>query len=383
MTGRLSRRRLLALAGAGFGALSGCGYRPGSGDVRWVVGDGAGGYRPDDLLTTGETLFAVDRSVRGFDPEAEEWSVSAGIAAYDPASGERRWNEQTPSCGRPATDGQSLYLGYEDGGLAAFGVNGEARWETEVGDFPRVVVAAAGRVYALTDAGVLAAFAASDGERLWSGEQSRSDAADAEDGAGENDAGSDAALAAAAQGVYVRRANGISGSTITAVDRDGGRRWETQIAAESRNGRIAPVVGDDALYVPGSSALFALSLRDGTERWSKEVRGHRASDTRSVAVADGAVYHVADRTLYARDAADGSENWQFAPSDWRGVTSPPTVADEGVYVGVTGALYAIARGDGSVRWQVENDGVRSAPLVVGPTVVVATEGGAVRGYWRE
>lgn len=369
MTPELSRRRLLAgaLTAASAGLFSGCGYRPGGGDIMWEDGAGTGPFRPDDLLASESVAFTVNRSVRGFDFEAEEWGESAEIAAYDAASGGPIWEETTPPSGRPAAAGGRLFVGHEEDGIVAFESDGETRWETDVDSFPRTLAAGDGRVYALTETGDLRAFAADDGERLWR----------AEVGSDDGGAGDGATLAATPNGVAVHYRRNAVEAAVVAVRRDGERRWTAELRAVP-HGR--PVVDGEAgtVFVPAEGTLLALSLEDGTERWSENVMGLGSS----LAVGNGRVYHVGRRALSARTASGGDRLWGFEPPGRRGVSSPPAVADGQVYVGGDDAVYAISSSDGSVRWQVECERVTDAPRVVGRTVVVMTGDGYVRGHHR-
>lgn len=366
----LTRRRLLALGGVAVGSatLAGCGYRPGGGDIRWEEGIGTGNYQPDDLLASGETVFAVNRSVRGFDFDTEEWGTSADIAAYDADSGGPVWEESTPPCGRPATDGGRLYVGHEDGGLVALGSGGEQLWETDLDGFPRTVAVGGKRVYALTDSGDLHGFGTDDdGERLWQTAL----------GAGDGGPGERATLTAAPNGVVVHYRRDATGSTVAAFRKDGERRWTAESVGDP-NGRPAFDAETGTAFVAADRTLLALSLADGTERWSETVSGVRESPI----VGDGRLYHAGDDALYARNPEDGEVLWRFTPAEWRGLSSGVAVGDERAFVGGHDALYAVSASDGSVDWQVEGERVTGGPLVAGGTVVVSTEDGYLRGHHR-
>lgn len=389
----LSRRKLLSLAAAaaGVGTLSGCGYRPGGGDVRWEDSTGTGLYRPDDLLATGSTVFTVSRSVRGFDFETEEWGESAEVAAYDADSGGPRWEKKTPPSGQPAASGGRLFVGHEDDGLVALDSGGAVQWEADFDHFPRTVTAGGERVYVLTEAGDLHAFAADDGERLWrtaigAGDRKAGDETAGNEGTGTETTGDramadHAALAAARNGVVVHYRGGTNANPtateVAAIRGDGERRWTVELQSDL-GGRPVTDSETGIVYVPADRTLFALSLEDGSERWSQGVTGVRDS----LAIGDGRLYYVAGRTLYARNARDGDLLWQSEPKGRRGVASPPAVADGKVYVGSHDAVYALAASDRTVDWQVESGSVSGAPQIAGETVVVSTLEGYVRGHYR-
>lgn len=363
---RLSRRRFLqtGLAAAGVTALAGCGYRPGGGDVRWEAG-GGGLHGPDDLLAADGTAFAVARSEYGYDWEAEEWGDYSRVTAYDSADGTALWEHEGTPVGRPAADDRTLYLGDEAGTLTALAADGSERWQQSVGGFPRTLAAAGGRVYALTESGDIVAFAAEDGEQAWS-----------------ETVGADGrtALAATGNGVVVRRAPDDA-TAFAARYRDGERRWEAQLPASTGRWDGRPVVAHGTAYVFGGRELTALALDDGTKRWSRRTTYPRGR----VAAGDGSLFFVSDETLYALGTGDGSTRWRFEPRrrEGYGLASSPAVADGGVYVGGEDAVVAVSADDGSVRWRARSERVSTRPRVVGETVVVVTNGGSVRGHWRQ
>ena len=96
-----SRRRVLAATGVGLaGALAGCGYRPGGGDLAWESSLGGGGlFGPGDrwFRPVGDRLFVVrNRSGRTYDFEDDAWRdyENAGVTALDP-TGETRLEAET------------------------------------------------------------------------------------------------------------------------------------------------------------------------------------------------------------------------------------------------------------------------------------------------
>ncbi|USZ66666.1 PQQ-binding-like beta-propeller repeat protein [Halorussus salilacus] len=369
MTPHPSRRRFLSLASlatAGIGALAGCGYRPGGGDVRWEGGIGTGSYLPDDVLAgaDGETVFTVSRSSRDFDWETEEWGQYADLAARDAATGGVRGESQTEPVGAVAVGDGTLYVGHEDGGLSAFAADGEVGWRVETDDVIRELAASGDRVYAATDGGELVAFAADDGDPLWNTELEVSERG--------------VALVASGDGAFAHREDTATSTAVTAFGSDGRERWHATLADDGV-GNDPPVAGSDALYVPTRGKLFAVGLGDGEERWSRELDRRRGRP----AVTDGAVVSADDETLYAFDPGDGEERWRFRPEGrWPDVT-PPGAAEGVVCVGGSDDLHALDAADGSARWRAESEPVEGEPVVVGETVVVATDDGHFRGHWRE
>lgn len=367
MRPQVSRRRLIkaGLACSSLATLAGCGYRPGGGDVRFEI-EPSGLSRPDDLLATDGTLFTVVRSERGFDWDSEEWGSYSYVTAYDATSGTELWEHDGPPVGKVATDGRTIYLGTKEGDLTALDTDGGTRWQTTVGDFPRTLAASNGRVYALTDAGELVAFGAKDGEQSWRKEIEQGGTRQR------------AAITAIRRGVLVHHQNDGAANAVAAIRRNGNPRWKTELPA-SRDAGDGPVVADGTAYVSTGRDLFALSLDDGTERWSKRVGFPRGPPV----VGNGTLYYVDEGDLHALDAEDGAVRWRSKSMRWGGFTTSPAVADGAVFVGSDEAVTAVDASDGSRRWRVENEGVSSEPLVVGPAVVVVSGNGYVRGHWRE
>ncbi|PAU84357.1 hypothetical protein CK500_07975 [Halorubrum salipaludis] len=139
----LSRRRLLSAAGAGVAAaLTGCGYRPGGGDLVWEseLDDGGilGSGRTWFAVTT-DRLFAVrNQSGRTYDFEAETWGTveNASVTAVDRAGTPRLHAEtERQAVAPPAVTDSSVFVPVEGGGVTAIdrdaaGVDPDARRTT-------------------------------------------------------------------------------------------------------------------------------------------------------------------------------------------------------------------------------------------------------------
>lgn len=122
-----SRRRFLAAAGVGIGgALAGCGYRPGGGELAWESSIGGGGLLGTGdrwVLSAGDRLFVVqNRSGRTFDFEDDTWRdvENAAVTALD-RTGEPRLDAETErrATGRPAVTETTIVVPVEGGRLTA------------------------------------------------------------------------------------------------------------------------------------------------------------------------------------------------------------------------------------------------------------------------
>lgn len=122
-----SRRRVLAAAGVGVaGALAGCGYRPGGGDLAWessLEGGGLYGVGERWFRPAGDRLFVVrNRSGRTYDFEDEGWREfeNAAVTAVDPA-GDPRLEAETDrqATGAPGVTDASVFVPVEGGRVTA------------------------------------------------------------------------------------------------------------------------------------------------------------------------------------------------------------------------------------------------------------------------
>jgi len=125
--GTATRRRFLASVGSGVaGALAGCGYRPGGGDLTWESSLDTGG-----LLGSGATRFAVapnrlfavqNRSGRTYDFDAETWLnvENASVTAVD-GSGATRFDAETErqAVAPPGVTDTSVFVPVEGGRVTA------------------------------------------------------------------------------------------------------------------------------------------------------------------------------------------------------------------------------------------------------------------------
>ena len=109
------------MAGVGVaGALAGCGYRPGGGDLAWessLDGSGLSGVDERWFLPARDRLFVVqNQSGRTFDFEADEWREvsSARISAFGP-TGDPRLEAETErqATGAPAVTETSILVPVE------------------------------------------------------------------------------------------------------------------------------------------------------------------------------------------------------------------------------------------------------------------------------
>ncbi|WP_121820625.1 outer membrane protein assembly factor BamB family protein [Halostella salina] len=332
---RLPRRRLLAAAGSGLaGALAGCGYRPGGGELVWEQSLSNGRFpRTGETawVDDGDLLVAVEnREGQDYDREREEWvDVSeAEATAYD-SSGDVRWRGTTARqyAGDPAIGPDGVYVPLRDGGVTALSRSGDdagsVRWTNDrLGPVSRVV-AGDGVVVALGDAG-FACLDAADGEAT---------------GAGESIPVTGTDVGSVAVGGGRVWASSRGDATLYGAAVDGGDPVELTLPdsppdlAALDDGVVVATV-DDGLRAVGP---------DGAVRWAADVRAPDYS-----LVAGDRLYVVADASVIAVDSAGGERRWQHELP----LLNPPVVDDDGVYGAVSGCRFQALTDGGEEWWSV-------------------------------
>ncbi|MEZ3144576.1 PQQ-binding-like beta-propeller repeat protein [Halobaculum sp. MBLA0143] len=309
----VSRRRLLAAAGAGVtGLTAATGTATATpGELRWR--EPVRGYVRGEVAV-GDGVVCLGSS-------------DGRVVAVRPDTGERRWTHTTGRdvSATPAVAGGTVYVG---GG--ELGPNGDAD-------------------------GRLSAVDAETGERAW---QTRLDGPPV------------AAVAAAGDTVY---AGTVAGSVHAVAADDGTERWRAS-TSEPVNG--APVVADGRVYAVDRTGVWAFDAA-GDELWRLQVSDRPAGvnrfDAGGVTVVEDTVYVVdGDGAVVAADAATGETRWR-ATVGAAAVT--PTVAGGRLFVptaddGDGWSLVALDPESGDRRWHSRVDVEPVTPTVAGGVVCV-------------
>ncbi|MFO8113909.1 MAG: PQQ-binding-like beta-propeller repeat protein [Halorubrum sp.] len=415
MTGRdatvgLSRRRFLAAVGLGVvGALAGCGYRPGGGDLAWESSLAGGGLLEVDdrwFLPAGDRLFVLrNRSGRTYDFESETWYdvENAAVTALDPA-GDTRLEAETErrAAGPPAVTETSIVAPVEGDRVTAIDRETAAldlddptvdedgseaderdpiRWQVDVDaasadgstasadgstddDLPENVdaVRASDRLVAAVVGDDVVVLDAETGDRAFALSEAWPDGSDVGSLAVTPDRvavdGGDAWVAVA--GVGPDGGSGGDGTVLARFDPTGERRVARSLSVEV-----------DWLAVFGGT----LVARDSNER----VTGYRrdldrrfalsvsipSSRPRAISRAGGRFYYSAGGTMRAIDAAAGEVVWERSDLPTRDLLAADAdgvyVAEDEVGLGEEDEPRITAVGtDGENRW--------TAPLPDGVTV---------------
>ena len=173
---------------------------------------------------------------------------------------------------------------------------------------------------------------------------------------------------------------GSSDGIIYAFDAaTGDKLWEVQTGEEDKKpDKIwsTPVVDGDTVYVASfDKKLYALDVADGSSRWEFEAAGSLIA---MPLVEDGTVYIGSfDKYMYAIDATDGSLKWKFLAENW--FWARPVLYGGNLYAGcLDKKVYVLAAASGNKMAEYDlGSPVSSMPVVVGGSVIFASRDGIV------
>ncbi|MFC2071288.1 PQQ-binding-like beta-propeller repeat protein [Chloroflexota bacterium] len=177
---------------------------------------------------------------------------------------------------------------------------------------------------------------------------------------------------------------GASNGKVYALNAaDGYKEWEFETGDKIWS---MPAIDGDTLFIGSfDNKLYALDVTDGSKKWEFETEGAIVS---TPLVDNNTVYIGSfDRHLYAVNIANGKQIWKF-PANEEDETKPgnwfwakPVIYDGTVYAAsLDGKVYALdaESGDKPVVFDMESP-VSSSPVLVGESIVVATQDGMI---WR-
>lgn len=333
-------------------------------DYRWKYGVGG------DLDTVSEgTVFARERSEREssddgkfFDTGSEDGPAADGqVVALDAETGDLQWTYG--ETGRQdgyteVTVADGVYFSYCDDDdcerLSALDIDGEERWEANVGASRHRPVVADDVVYNTSDNGIVWAVDAETGGKRWPRLVPGPD----------GDASRSASIVAVADAVYVE-----TDAAVVALDRTGGIvRWRYEIDGDRPI--LDTVVSNGVVYLVTTDRIVAVA--DGDESW------HRRFDAGEVAVETEIAGVTADHLfvlvgiddreyrLSAFDRTTGERRWQSDSLESADAELDPraVVHDGAVYLGAE-RLRALEAATGDERWNASVDGapIRSITVV--------------------
>jgi outer membrane protein assembly factor BamB len=329
------------------------------------LGDGAGrtGARLSPAFAGGRVFAA---------------GLDSGLVAFDASNGKRLWGADLEGLtGGPAAAITLVVVGSIEGEVYAFDPeSGEPRWQTRVSsevvsapaidDNLVVVVANDGRVHGLD---------ARDGKQLWAVDRGVPTL---------SLRGNSVPIISGGQ-VIVASANG----KITALARNDGRMiWEQSVGvAEGRtdlermidvDGRIAVQRGD--VFLAGyNSAAQALTSDGGRTLWTRDL-----SSVAGLAVGDDAVFVSATNgEFWALDRRTGSSLWKIDVLAHRMLSAPALIGDYVVVGDLEGYLHVIERASGDMAARVQlGDAGFGDGLIVADGVLYAQNADGALGAFR-
>lgn len=146
------------------------------------------------------------------------------------------------------------------------------------------------------------------------------------------------------------------------------------------NGAVAgsPAVVNDTLALIGADdgGVYAVTPATCAQQWLFDAG---SAVEAAVVVADGVAYVAARETLWAINPTDGAVLWQSEANDVQRFA--PAVAEDRLFIiDVGGQLSAVARRSGRFLWSTPQFDYVGEPLVVGETVLAATENGRLTQF---
>lgn len=148
----------------------------------------------------------------------------------------------------------------------------------------------------------------------------------------------------------------VGDDSVRSFDPDGTERWESRLEGRGDSVYGATEVGE-TVYASSTGGLYALDATTGDERWAFEenIGTPRVTDD----AVYGTASDISTETLYALDPSDGTERWRFELEDQSGDEDAPAflagVNDGTCYLWVGGELYAVDTSTGTELWQFETD----------------------------
>ncbi len=267
------------------------------------------------------------------------------------------------SFGAPTVDGDTVYVGSDDGRLYALAIpTGKERWRYKADeDLSTRPAVAHGAVFVASLQDTLFCVDAATGAWKWHHRRETKAASFTIFGAASAVVGADA--------VYAAYSDGFA----AALDpRTGTSRWEKQIAPGDTHLDVDDIALDGGrLYAAAySGAVLAVDARTGDVVWKASVPA-----ASRIAIAPGLVVAVSVNGVQGLSIANGATVW----------TSPHRDSPQGVPV-VAGKWILVPSGDQGLRWLEAasgralrvfdpGSGISGAPAVLGGRVYVLSNGG--------
>jgi len=293
-------------------------------------------------------------------------------------NGEVRWraNLELQLSGGVGTDGTLVVVASEEGEVVALDAEkGAVKWRARVSSEVLAPPALGGGLVLIRSMdNRLFAFGAEDGQRRWVYQRAPT-----------------SLVVRAPAGITISEGMvyaGFPGGKLAALAlANGALRWEATVAVPkgaTELERVADVIGAPAAQgreVCAAAYRIRVSCFDalsGRPLWSREIAALSgvSLDARYAFVSDerGAVH--------AFDRSNGQSVWKQDALAYRGLTTPLPRAEAVVVGDFEGYVHVLARESGAFLARKETDGamLRAAPMPLGGSVLVQTEGGGLYAF---
>ena len=341
------------------------GRNPASLGVKAAWSNGVGRVTfPLDIKAVGNTVYVA--------------GADGTVAALDGRTGGDVWRVQLKSAltAGVGTDGRFAAVVSRDNELIAVDAGREI-WRAKLGAITLTAPLVAGeRIFVSSADRSVTAFDAVSGRRLW--QQQRT---------GE-------ALVLRQGGVLVAVGDtlvaGLGGRLVGMNPQNGSVRWEVPVANSRGTNEVERLVdlvagssrsGDQLCVRAFQSAVSCVDAARGSVVWTKQASGGTGIG------GDGNVIYGSetDGTLIAWRRSDGEKMWSQESLKFRGLTAPLLVGGAVVVGDFSGLLHFMSKAKGETLNRVSTDGspIVAGPVLVGATVVVATQRGGVFGFRPE
>ncbi len=312
----------------------------------------------------GERLFAAGNGGR--------------VVALSVENGRRLWSQDLDVVlsGGPGHGGGIVVVGGADGSVIALEAEtGVVRWRRRVTSEVLAAPMVSGQVVLVRSGDErVHALDATDGGQLWVHEQTMPSLM-LRGSAG----------FAVADGIAI---TGFDNGRVNAFQlRDGQLMWETPVVTPTGRTEIERmvdvnatprIIGRDVYAVSYQGRLVALALETGRVLWSQEISSSAglAADGTSVYVTD------ADSEVRAFDRLNGAHAWHQPGLRARSLTAPAVVGNAVAVGDFDGWIHFLSRdsGDFVARVRAGSGPIHSAPVTLGPWLLVQTAGGTLTAF---
>ena len=305
-------------------------------------------------------------------------SAAGDVRALDAQSGGAAWtlNVGAPVVSGVGGDGATFAVVTEAGELVVLSPS-KVLWQQRLGASSLTTpLVAGGRVFTLSTDRTVSAFDAASGQRLWQ-QQRASDA-----------------LVLAQPGLLMAVGDtlvaGVGGRLIGFNALTGQTRWEVPVAVARGTNEVerlvdlvagASRVGASVCVRSFQTAVACVDTVTGRLAWSRAA----ASATGLGGNESIVVGTEKDSRLTVWNRRTGEVSWSTDALMWRGLGTPLVLGQSLAVGDGAGQLHFLAATDGATLNRVSTDGspIIGAPVVVGKTLVVATQKGGVFAYRPE